>query len=365
MGGNVEGGATLKLSARVRSRTRVFLGAATPLLFFSAPSFVNPVSGAPAQTLPTQTQNGSHATHWDDPREVLLATDANGPLILDVARNRVVAYLPSDVDSQNLAWSTDRNHAFAATCQDRSGACEILVIDMESGRVLDTLHPTDMNSVGVLAVGETPDRLWVESGSVDAPGIVELDSVEGTIRMFWKLRTPGASDMLMGRWDRRIYITLPESDEVVVINRLTVNSRNVSTGEEPTDIAMAPNGLLWVANKGDHSISVLNDSYTADELTRFPSGGSEPVHIAFNNAQPEAWVSHRKDRKIAVLSLGAGQVLTEILLSEAPREVVFSRDGTVAWVLSSETDQIFTVDVQSRVLIPSASAALPSQTRRH
>ncbi len=185
-------------------------------------------------------------------------------------------------------------------------------------------------------------------------GVVELDAHTGEVKMLWKTGGASVDAVAVSHDARRVFVSSTESDEVTIIDRLTVVPTRVATGRRPTGLAVTPDGReLWVANSGENTISVIKGIRRPREIERFPSGGMEPVKISFHAGRNEAWISNRGSRTVTVLDVASAAQVAEISLPGEPHTVTFSNDGHHAYVSSPGGHQVFTIDVESRALIGS------------
>ena len=308
----------------------------------------------------------------------LMMSGAAAPrvLLVDPLRYRVVASLPTGPDARGVALSPDGRFAYvtsyawepeptgsgdAAPSPDGGAGAPplrrgVTVIDLEARSVHAVFQPRDYRQLGAIAVGEGGARLWMTSEAEN--GVVEVDARTGEVMMLWRTGGQGATDIAVSRDGRRVFTTNSGSDDVAVIDRLTVLSRRVPTGRRPGGVAVAPAGdEVWVVNSGDHTISVFGDFDDLRELRRFPSGGEEPVRIAFHAGRREAWISHRASRTVTVAAMASGERIGEISLPGEPREILFSDDGARAYILSPASQRVYTIAVASRRLVSSSGPA--------
>ncbi|WP_419162227.1 hypothetical protein [Candidatus Palauibacter sp.] len=289
----------------------------------------------------------------------LLVSGGSPPeaLLVDAVRNRVVAILPTGPDARDVALSPDGRFAYVTSygwepgTEDRAGNTPlrrrgVTVIDLEERQVHAVFQPADYRQLGAIAVGEGGDRLWVTSEAEN--GVVELDAHTGEVRMLWKTGGSDPADIAVSDDGDHVFTANAGSDDVMVIDRVTVISTRVPAGRRPAGVAVAPGGRLWVANSGENTISVIGNFRSPREMIRFPSGGIEPVSIAFHPDRSEAWVSHRTSRTIAVLGLTSGRRIAGITLPGEPGDITFSDDGARAYVSSPANGEVYTIDVELR-----------------
>ncbi len=299
---------------------------------------------------------------------VVLSPTSGEALLVDPVGGDVLARLPTGPDPRHFALSADGRFAYVtsygwepspraaaargqsaeageSTPHDRRG---VTVIDLRAQRVHSVFQPRDYRQLGAVDAGEGGQLLWVASEAEN--GVVELDAHTGEVRMLWKTGGKGSVDIAVSDDENLIFTANAETDNVTVIDRMTIVSARVATGSRPGGLAVAPSGReVWVVNSGENTISVVADFRSPREVRKFPSGGLEPVRIAFHDTRREAWVSHRESRTIAVLAMGSGERIAEIVLPAEPHDIIFSDDETRAYVPSS-AGQVYMIDVESRLL---------------
>lgn len=336
-----------------------------------------PVLAAPVSAQPSRAPEGATAETQLIP---LLTAGVATPmaLLVDPLGHGVVASLPTGPDARGVALSPDGRFAYVTSyawepapqaSRNTGSAVEggvgvpllrrgVTVIDLEARRVHAVFQPRHYRQLGAVAVGEGGDRLWVTTETEN--GVAEVDARTGEVLMLWRTGGRGATDIAVSPDGRRVFTANSESDDVAVIDRLTVLSKRIPTGRRPGGVAVTPAGNeAWVANSGEHTISVLGNFEQPRELRRFPSGGEEPVRIAFHRARREAWISHRASRTVTVAAMASGERLAEIPLPGEPQEILFSRDGGRAYILSPKEQRVYTIAVAARRLLSSSGPASP------
>ena len=299
---------------------------------------------------------------------VVLSSTSSEALLVDPVGGGVLARLPTGPEPRNFALSADGRFAYVtsyawepspgdaagrgqstetgeSTPPDRRG---VTVIDLRAQRVHSVFQPGDYRQLGAVASGEGGHLLWVATEAEN--GVVELDASTGEVRMLWKTGGRGSVDIAVSDDESRIFTANAETDDMTVINRMTIVSARVATGSRPGGLAVAPSGdEVWVVNSGENTVSVVAELRSPREVRKFPSGGLEPVRIVFHSTRREAWVSHRGSRTIAVLAMASGERVAEIVLPDEPGDIIFSDDETRAYV-PSLAGQVYTIDVESRQL---------------
>ena len=172
-------------------------------------------------------------------------------LLVDAVRNRVVAILPTGPDARDVALSPDGRFAYVTSygwepgTEDRAGNTPlrrrgVTVIDLEERQVHAIFQPADYRQLGAIAVGEGGDRLWVTSEAEN--GVVELDAHTGEVRMLWKTGGSDPADIAVSDDGDHVFTANAGSDDVMVIDRVTVISTRVPAGRRPAGVAVARGG---------------------------------------------------------------------------------------------------------------------------
>ncbi len=326
---------------------------------------------------------------------VVLDPTRGEALLLDPRRNQVVARFPTGPDPRGVALSPDGRYAYitsygweppardgrARPARDArepmeldgdGGAREggaggrllgvetppggrgVTVLDLERRQIHAIFQPAKYRNLSGVTVGSDGKRLWATSAA--EAGVVELDAHSGEVKMLWKTGGTEPSALAISRNGRLVFVANSGSDEVTVIDRVTVVPTQVPIGRRPMGLALAPGGgELWVANAGDHTISVIT-TQRLREAARFPSGGTGPVQLSFHPTRSEVWVSHSGSRNVTVVDVVSGALLAEIDLPAEPHAITFSNNGRHAYVSSPASGRVFAIDVEARGLVEQLDA---------
>ncbi len=205
------------------------------------------------------------------------------------------------------------------------------------------------------------------------------------------LKSPGA-DWQLSTDESTVYVSLPESNEVAVVDTAKWEVRkNVPGGLIPERIALQPDGqYLWVGGggggerfadsgvtvlntatlevaarirtgTGNHDIAFSNDSRFAfvtnsqqdtvsviDVRTLKKRGdvptGKTPVSIDFSTTAEAAYVTHAGDGTIAVVSGQEARVVRRLQAEPGLGQIRFAPNGRLAFVVSPQKDLVHIVD---------------------
>ena len=108
---------------------------------------------------------------------------------------------------------------------------------------------------------------------------------------------------------------------------------------QPSAIAIDNLGNIWVANSGNNSITVFNNSSFA-LITNFPTGNC-PSSIAFDNINNYMWVTNTADNTCTIYSqLFQSLVGTITLGLSEPSSIVFDSGNQYMWIVNTGNNTI-------------------------
>ena len=129
----------------------------------------------------------------------------------------------------------------------------------------------------------------------------------------------------------RLWVVNPDNDTVGVIDTAS-NARvaAIAVGSGPRTVAVAPNGEVWVVNRGSASISVINPGTLAIARTVALPRASAPYGLAFAPGGAAAYVSLEATSTLLKLNPTSGAVVQSLGLgSTGGRHVSVAADGTI------------------------------------
>ncbi len=149
------------------------------------------------------------------------------------------------------------------------------------------------------------------------------------------LKSPGA-DWVLSKDETTMYVSLPESNQVAVVDTETWSVRTyVRGGLIPERIALQPDGqYLWVCEGGtrfaDSGVTVLNTA-TLEVAARIRTGAG--LHdIAFSNDSRFAFITNSHQDTVSVIDVRTLKWRCDIETGKTPVSIDFSTTGQVAYV---------------------------------
>jgi YVTN family beta-propeller protein len=127
-----------------------------------------------------------------------------------------------------------------------------------------------------------------------------------------------------------LWVVNPDNNSVSAID-LGSNSRvsEVGVGRSPRSLALAPNGQLWVTNKADSTISVVDPATLTVVRTIALPLASAPHGLVFAPKGAGAYVALEATGTVAKLDASTGAVTGTVALAAGARHLALSADGSM------------------------------------
>lgn len=160
-----------------------------------------------------------------------------------------------------------------------------------------------------------------------------------------------AADWAKSRDETRLFVTMPRSSEVAVVDTETFKVlRNVSAGRDPVRVALQPDGkYLWVGNDASTASESGVTVIDADKLTavkHLPTGRGHH-EIAFSEDSLHAFVSNREDGTVTVIDTQRLGRVKDIKTGPLPISMAFSKLSKALYVADGEKGVITVLDGRS------------------
>jgi YVTN family beta-propeller protein len=195
-----------------------------------------------------------------------------------------------------------------------------------------TKRPTvDLNAYFILALNNEPN-------------ISVIDPLSGfggsKLYTLIPLKSPG-EDWVMTPDNKRVYVSLPQSNQVAVIDVPTWNVvANIDAGSKPTRLALQHDlRYLWVGT--DDGVTVI-DTVTAKPAAQIKTGAG-PHEIVLNDDDQRAFVTNKEAGTVSIIDVPKLATLKEIKVGAKPLAIAFSSLSQTAYVASENEGTILAI----------------------
>jgi YVTN family beta-propeller protein len=173
---------------------------------------------------------------------------------------------------------------------------------------------------------------------------------------------------------KKIYITCSQTNlvqtiDITVDSSLTVVNETI-VGESPWGAALTPDGtMLYVANKGSNSVSVINAA--SGLVTATVPSGQKPWGVAINPSGSKVYVANSGSGTVTVIKTGAEIANAIINVGLNPHWLGFTPDGKLVFVGNSGDGTVSVIDTGTDSVVrtitvgtnPEGIAAQPDGSR--
>jgi hypothetical protein len=123
------------------------------------------------------------------------------------------------------------------------------------------------------------------------------------------------------------YNVNPDNDTVTAVGEDGNKVWEAQVGKKPTTLAEAPSGHIWVVNRDDATVSVVNAATGNLIDTHVLPYASRPFGIAFAPDRSAAYVSLEGTGELLKLDVDSGQILGALAVNPKPRGIAVSGDS--------------------------------------
>lgn len=278
----------------------------------------------------------------------------NSLSMIDLASAREVKQVATCANPHELAVSPDGMHV-ALACY--------------GGTTVDVFRTSDLERVATYDLGENAHPhgiVWHTNGDIYVTAEGRQEIIQIAALSYHAIPPPRrhptgkqGSHMLAVSLDARTAWTTDLGSRTVTRIDLTGEKSpiSVTVGEEPEDIALAPNGTtLWVSARGS------NMAFSLDPVTmqvrETVATGRFPLRITIRPQGDVAVTSDLADGGLSVIDLRRAAVIRSIAVSspeEAERRfqvtIVWSEDGKRLYAAETGTNTVAEVDFESGAVI--------------
>src|SRR5215470_8673406 len=159
------------------------------------------------------------------------------------------------------------------------------------------------------------------------------------------LNSPG-EDWVMGRDSRSLFVALPATDEIAVIDTATWKvAANIKVGRNPLRVALQGDGrYLWAGHDG--GVAVVNAERRAVVVDLATGAGRHD--IALGKGDYEAFVSNPGEGTVSVIDVGTLKIARTIPVGGSPGAIAYSPLANAMNVVDAKRGVISAIDPAAR-----------------
>jgi YVTN family beta-propeller protein len=171
-----------------------------------------------------------------------------------------------------------------------------------------------------------PGRYVVTASVRDASGVTSTHTFTQIVYATPTASMPVASTSIVEHVaNDQVWNVNPDNNSVTIISNSTYELlATVNVGLNPVGLAISPDNSVWVTNKGDSTISVVNATTLTVQNTLALPTGSAPHGIVFD--QSAGYLALEAAAKIVKMNPANGLVEEEISLDYRPRHLTLNGD---------------------------------------
>ena len=149
------------------------------------------------------------------------------------------------------------------------------------------------------------------------------------------------------------------ADGIAVLDLVTGKRvKQIQVGPDPAEFTLSRDGLrLIVANADAAEVSVW-DVATEKQLATARLS-AEPISVQLHPTRDEVYITCGKPGAIFVLNPESGRQIAKVELGGRPRTLVFSADGTRAYVPLEESPEIAVIDLNTHAVVKTVKVPAP------
>jgi YVTN family beta-propeller protein len=156
----------------------------------------------------------------------------------------------------------------------------------------------------------------------------------------------GPKGMVLDQRRRRIYVALAGEDAIAVIDVLEgkiINRLSLNFGDEPTELALTPDGRTLVAvNHDSNTVSVI-DAISLLETQRIRVG-ERPTSAVINASGSRVFVTNSLSNTISVVDLNRKALIATLAVESMPIRARFNPSGDRLYVINRNSTNLTVID---------------------
>ncbi|MBK5017174.1 YncE family protein [Pantoea sp. S62] len=296
--------------------------------------------------------NNSLAISPDEKTAVASYSERSEVIVYDLATGKVRKVLKGYVTPRNVLFSPDGKAIYLS--DSSLGVVKKISTDTLNTAVSLPLGPGAFGT----AISRDGQRLYVNNEAASTLSVYDLahDRPVAVVTGFAQPR----QGIRLSPDGKTVYVTNFMGDKITLVDAASGAVQGEITGfSKLRAISVSADGkTLYAANSGSNTIAVVDTQKRA--ITRTIPVGKDPYGAALTPDNRYVYSGNLGDNSLSVIETATGKVIATVSGLDAPRQaIVFSKDGSRAWVLNKDLS-IAVVDLkQNRVTSSVKSPAQP------
>lgn len=222
----------------------------------------------------------------------------------------------------------------------------IFVLDAVTGALLAETRTPSMNHNAIYS----PDGTEIWTSAMKDDGAVHVFDAETlTIKATIEVES-NPTEVTFSLDGARAFVANSGGSTLSVVDVATKTvSHTIEVGQNPVGAWQGANGVAYV--DGEESKSLLAIDTTTLEIVRQYALGFTPGYAALAPDQKSVWVTNADAGSAVLKGLDSDETLAEIPTGDGAHAIVFSADGTRAYVSNQFADTVSVIDVESRTVL--------------
>lgn len=275
--------------------------------------------------------------------DLLLVANKNGNTlyIVDAETHAIRDTVPTGESPHEVAAATEAGRAYVANY----GEGTISVVDIDAGQAIERWPVDGYDRLHGIQVGPNEDRVYVTAEAQQS--VLELDAATGNVVRTFRTGKQTTHMLALAPEGGHLFATSIGSGTASLVDLETGRvAKHVETGEGAEGVA-ARQGEVWVTNRGDDTVSIL-DSESATVLDRLDVEGF-PIRVAFHPDAQYALVSAPRAGEVAIFDTAGRELLKRIETGSKPIGVESGNQSRM-YVANMGSDTVTVIDLESMAI---------------
>ena len=129
--------------------------------------------------------------------------------------------------------------------------------------------------------------------------------------------------------------------------------KSIRVGRAPAGVVSGKNGLIYVANRDDNTISVISEK--SFEIVETFKVGDHPFGLGLNPLEDKLLVTNVKSHDVSIINLDKKNEIFRVQVGKRPYCISFSSSGLLAYVTNQYEDTVSVIDINKNEVIKTVS----------